>query len=197
MNRYNSLFDKAEVEYITPFLKLWMAFNNWYKHDLPDIKLDREAINEYKRSGEIKETFKRFLSSKAQTHKPFQEALANFVAGSYESHGLGKRVRWARDTEYLHENPSKKEKEDSELEYIAETNQEYFLSPGEKDDFFADTLENIYQVRCALVHGDFDIENAYFLHLIENAYQILYAVMEHILNSQPSTLARRRRRRSR
>ena len=88
MSQYNSLFDKAEVEYITPFLKLWMAFNNWYKHELPNIPTDREAINEYKKSGEVKETFKRLLSSRAHTHKPFQEALANFVADSHESHGL-------------------------------------------------------------------------------------------------------------
>ena len=185
MNRYKSLFDKAEVEYITPFLKLWMAFNNWYKHDLPEIKTDRNAINKYKESGEIKETFKRFLSSKAETYRPFQEALANFVTGSHESHELGIEIRWERDAEYLHRNPGKKEKEDNQLEYIAETNKEYFLSPGEKDYFFVDTLENIYQVRCALVHGDFDIENLHFIQLVENSYHILYTIMKDFFNSRP------------
>ena len=183
MSRYKSLFDKAEVEYITPFLKLWMAFNNWYKHDLPNIQTDREAINEYKKSGEVKEIFKRFLSSRAQTHKPFQEALANFIADCHELHGL-KNINWERESEYLHRNPGRRERTDNQLEHIADINNEFFLSPGDKDDFFADTLENIYQIRCALVHGDFDIENYHCMRLVENSYQILYAVMEEIFNSK-------------
>jgi hypothetical protein len=35
--QYKKLFDKSEIEYITPFLKLWMSFNNWYKEDLSGV----------------------------------------------------------------------------------------------------------------------------------------------------------------
>jgi len=45
--QYKKLFDKSEIEYITPFLKLWMSFNNWYKQDIPAIGTDRDAISDY------------------------------------------------------------------------------------------------------------------------------------------------------
>ena len=63
MAQYKKLFDKSEIEYITPFLKLWMSFNNWYKTDLPSLKTDRDAINEYKNQGQIKTEFLRLLKT--------------------------------------------------------------------------------------------------------------------------------------
>ena len=66
--QHKKLFDKSEVEYITPFLKLWMSFNNWYKKDLshlPDVKTDRDAINKYKTGQEtIKREFLYLFNSK-------------------------------------------------------------------------------------------------------------------------------------
>ncbi len=63
MEQYQKLFDKSEIEYITPFLKLWMSFNNWYKKDkdLKGIKTDREAIDNYKKHGRIKDEFLRIF----------------------------------------------------------------------------------------------------------------------------------------
>ena len=42
MTRYKKLFERAEIEYITPFLKLWMSFNSWYKKEF-------EIMNELKK----------------------------------------------------------------------------------------------------------------------------------------------------
>ena len=43
MTRYKKLFERAEIEYITPFLKLWMSFNSWYKKEF-------EIMNELKKN---------------------------------------------------------------------------------------------------------------------------------------------------
>jgi hypothetical protein len=49
-----------------------------------------------------------------------------------------------------------------------------------EDAFFSKTLEIIYAIRCQLVHGDFDLENKYFIELIKNAYLVLYPIMEEV-----------------
>jgi len=47
--QYKKIFDKSEIEYITPFLKLWMSFNNWYKQDLDNV-----PVKIYDKYGNIK-----------------------------------------------------------------------------------------------------------------------------------------------
>ncbi len=49
MAQYKKLFAKSEIEYITPFLKLWMSFNAWYKQDLKDA-----LVKVYDKDGNIK-----------------------------------------------------------------------------------------------------------------------------------------------
>ncbi len=38
----------ASIDYFTQFVKAWIPFNAWYKNYYPDLKTDREAINEVK-----------------------------------------------------------------------------------------------------------------------------------------------------
>ncbi|MHB2150141.1 hypothetical protein ACX8XP_13870 [Calditrichota bacterium LG25] len=41
----------ADVDYITQFVKAWIAFNAWYKNNYRDLKTDREAIDAIKSPG--------------------------------------------------------------------------------------------------------------------------------------------------
>ena len=38
----------ASIDYFTQFVKAWIPFNAWYKNYYPNLKTDREAINEIK-----------------------------------------------------------------------------------------------------------------------------------------------------
>jgi predicted lipoprotein with Yx(FWY)xxD motif len=38
----------VEVDYLTHFVKAWIPFNAWYRNSYPNIKKDRQAINEIK-----------------------------------------------------------------------------------------------------------------------------------------------------
>lgn len=38
----------ASVDYLTQFVKAWIAFNAWYKNYYPSLKSDRATINEIK-----------------------------------------------------------------------------------------------------------------------------------------------------
>ena len=179
MEQYQKLFDKAEIEYITPFLKLWMSFNNWYKLDLPDnVKTDRKAIDAYKEQGQLKTEFLRLLNGRSNENEKFQEALSLFVK---------EIIKCSFDNfEYpdnlFTKNPDAEIIESNGLVYISPHNKEFYFTSSDEDRFFEHTLECIYQVRCKLVHGDFDIDNQSFINLVESSYKILQPIMHKILN---------------
>lgn len=201
MAQYRKLFDSSEIEYITPFLKLWMSFNNCYKQDLKDVKIkttnkngniktdsegneieknistDREAINEYKKQGPIKNEFIRLLNGRSNIDENFQDALANFVKSIEES--ILVELEYPKDL--FIKNPSTRVIVNDSLVFISSNNKENYFSSGDEYRLYENTLELIYMIRCKLVHGDFEIDDPIFIDLIENSYRILYPIMEKIL----------------
>lgn len=202
--QYKKLFEKSEIEYITPFLKLWMAFNAWYKDDLvgitipirdnngnikknddwtnmeKPIKTDADAINYYKTPwGQVKKTFIKLLTSRSPKDEPFQNALSSFVKLIQE---------WEIDnlkypSNLFYQNPASKTIHANSLVYISPIQKEYYYSSSDEERFYEETLTLIYSIRCSLVHGDFDIEDKSFIGLIEYSYRILYPIMDIILQS--------------
>jgi hypothetical protein len=179
MVQYKKLFDKSEIEYITPFLKLWMSFNNWYKQDLPFIRTDRNAINEYKNNGQIKKEFLRLLQGRSNTDERFQDALACFVKNVTDCN--------YSDFEYPSDlftrNPSHRVIQNQSLVFISAHAKEFYYTSGDENRLYESTLEMIYQIRCKLVHGDFDIEDSLFIDFVEKSYRILYPIMDKILQN--------------
>jgi len=194
MAQYNKLFDKSEIEYITPFLKLWMSFNNWYKQELPEVKFDSEAIVKYKESGKIKDEFLRFFGLNSEVGIEFQNALYDLIL-SLRSYDLRKEKRDGTsdsvnykiidyqgvESDLILENADRRG--GKEPIYISTDKKRFQILEEDKESFFRQTLEIIYQVRCNLVHGNFDIENQYFLKLVESSYKILYPIMNRILQN--------------
>lgn len=183
MSQHQKLFDKAEIEYTTPFLKLWMAFNSWYKKERPDVTHDRAAINIYKAEGMIKDLFLEMLNSQAAKHNDFKESVVNFIRDSKEDHKV-KNLQWNTQSEYLRINPTPKEIKGNSLNQIAPDNKVYYVLPEYKEDLFSDFLENVYKVRCTLVHGDFDIENEHFIDLVKYTYLSLHPVLDAVFSAQ-------------
>ena len=182
MTQYNKLFNKSEIEYITPFLKLWMSFNNWYKEDLDSINRDADAINNYKESGKIKTEFLRLFDDTSELGIEFNISLYELVL-NLKNYSLkypnGDSVEYEDDL--IYENIDGR----SGLNpiYISETKRRFQIPSDKKELFFKNSLEIIYQIRCNLVHGSFDIENQYFSKLVESSYKILYPIMDRILQN--------------
>lgn len=203
MAQCHKLFDKSEIEYITPFLKLWMSFNNWYKQNLstvlipiydqqgnvkknPDgtdktknITTDAEAIKYYKTGGEVKSEFIRLLNSRSPNDNPFQNGLSSFIKLIEELNNPD--FQFSRDLFYKH--PKQKTIDSKSLVYISPTQQEYYYSSTDEDRLYEETLNLIYGIRCSLVHGNFDIEDRIFIGLVESSYKILYPIMDKILQN--------------
>jgi len=172
------LFQRAELEYITPFLKLWLAFNCWYKKDSeadnPPITTDRNAIDKYKQESRIKHYFFRFFNDTSDIGKQFNKALGNLAVESLDNYQL-KNSSGNVVYSVLHKNPRVKN------DKIQIGNSNYYLLITEKDLFYEETMEIIYAVRCSLVHGDFDIDNKHFTNLVEASYRVLYPIMGKVL----------------
>lgn len=183
MQQYNKLFDSAEIEYITPFLKLWMAFNNWYKQDLrdfPNVRTDQDAINEYKKQGYIKKEFLRLLNGRSNEDENFQIVLAEFVKKILEL--KQEKLEYPNDLFIIH--PSNDTVKNNALVFISSQITGFYYTDGDDERFFEETLDIIYKIRCKLVHGDFDIGEASFIDLVEKSYFILHPIMDRILQHQ-------------
>lgn len=203
MAQYKKLFNKSEIEYITPFLKLWMSFNNWYKQDLSgvlvkvydrdgnikknadgtdkekNITTDVEAINYYKTGGKVKTEFIKLLNSRSPNDEPFQNGLSSLVKLIQELNNPDFKF----STNLFYQNPAQKTITANSLIYISPTQKEYYYSSGDEDRLYEETLTLIYGIRCSLIHGDFDIEDRIFIGLVENTYKILYPIMDRILQN--------------
>jgi len=188
LSQHLKLFEKSEIEYITPFLKLWMSFNNWYKQDLTDVRTDRNAINEYKNQGLIKDEFLRLFSLNSDIGISFQNALfdlvlslLNYSLQDQRGNNISFRVQNEENEEIDLILQNADNRGGREPIYISQKRERFQILNEHKELFFGQTLEIIYQVRCNLVHGNFDIENKYFIKLIESSYKILYPIMESCL----------------
>jgi hypothetical protein len=185
MAKAEKLFQKAEIEYITPFLRLWLSFNSWYKKDseadTPPIRWDEEAINKYRLGGKIKHHFLRLFGDTSNVGLSFKEAIKKIVLNIEETYILndrtGNRVKYT----LLIENPPAQTITRDNLLTVSKGSKEYYIRNDQKEDFFSETFYIVYKTRCSLVHGDFDIENQYFLNLVESSYNILYPIMQRIL----------------
>lgn len=179
MAHYKKLFDKSEIEYITPFLKLWMSFNNWYKEDLESIRTDRDAINEYKSQGQIKTEFLRLLNGRSNEDEKFQNALALFVKSVEECN----YENFDYPNDLFTRNPSDRVIQSNLLVFLSSQFKEFYFTSGDENRLYENTIEMVYQVRCKLVHGDFDIEDPLFINLVEKSYFMLYPIMDRILQN--------------
>ena len=182
MSKAEKLFQNSNIEYITPFLKLWLSFNAWYKQDSEHdkaIKTDRDAINKYKSNGRIKHHFKLLMKNNYDTGMNFREALSLIAIHLNKNYTLlgkeEKQINYSME-EGVYFHNSKKPK--GIIFYALPNYVEIDVTFEEQ--FFSKTLEIIYAIRCQLVHGDFDLKNKYFVELVKNSYLVLYPIMEEI-----------------
>lgn len=68
----------ADIDYFTHFVKAWIPFNAWYKTYYPDLRTDREAINEIKKtSNTVRNKFLGLLSGENDESEQFRASLAH------------------------------------------------------------------------------------------------------------------------
>lgn len=178
-------FKYSQIEYFTPFMKLWLAFNSWYKQFHPDLQTDREAINLLKSSGPIKDSFINLIDSTGDEGNEIKSALVILI-------------NEIRINSLISENGASIGFTNSDILPLFRTLGEstkknkikaggLFLLDNEtvvsdnKSMFFEEVLEIIYQIRCSLIHGDFGVEDIRGNRLVKSAYIILNLALKPIV----------------
>ena len=77
IDKWRSLSD---IDYFTYFVKSWISFNAWYKNAYPDLKTDRDAINEIKSSPRcsFRKRFLSLLNGNNEESNYFKSNFAHF-----------------------------------------------------------------------------------------------------------------------
>ncbi len=173
----SSWYKYSQIEYFTPFMKLWLAFNSWYKQFLPNIRTDREAIDSIKNGSPIMDKFNSLIDATGDDADEFRSSLASLVKELRIQaliNEAGRSVNFQQsDAEPNFRNLSTKVKTNrlNSGNFIRLDNDTIITS--DKGMLFKETLEAIYQIRCGLIHGDFDIDNQRAQRLIKGAFIIL------------------------
>ncbi|KRJ19290.1 MULTISPECIES: hypothetical protein [Acinetobacter] len=68
----------ADIDYFTHFVKAWIPFNSWYRTYYPNLKTDREAINEIKTtSNSVQRRFLSLIGGTSEESGQFKSNLAH------------------------------------------------------------------------------------------------------------------------
>ena len=153
-------------EQFNPFIKLWIAFNGWYKDKFPDVRTDRTSINKCKQDGELLSYYQRSFST---------NEFCNYL--NILGNELNKKPL---------ENLTRPRYKKLQLNKMVDNNEE-----GEQTIHFLDNspeafgiyLDVIYRVRCNLFHCEKSPSSKRDKLLIEYSFKALSVVMKQIINN--------------
>jgi hypothetical protein len=185
MDNATKFFQNSEIEYMTPFLKLWLSFNSWYKKEYrrdTSLRRDRDHIEKVKIDrNRFKTEFEYYLNSNDYSFFANIEKLLETLNNSQLKKEDGTFIYRYPDSENLIllkniHGISPQAFGRLVSSYLKKSDLLYF-----KNDIpliYSFILEIIYQIRCNLVHGNLNIENENNLEIVKYSYLILYKVLE-------------------
>jgi len=190
-------YKSSNIDYISPFMKLWVSFNVWYNIKFSTSKhpKDSEAIKKLKENDDLNEVFKQMLRATSDEGGEFRKSLSILIEETRNQPLLndkGKNVFFQKSdiTLKIKSNFQKKlmEIKSSEddgnkislADFVAQENNgilldytENVIITTEAKTIFTELLDVLYQVRCHVFHGSLDTEDKRTQRLVKNAYIIL------------------------
>lgn len=177
INSINSWYEVSKLEFFTPFMKIWLAFNSWYKQFLPSANSDRDAINEVKITGPIKTIFLSVILSDSEEGRELRSSISNLimeirVQGLIDKNGNEFRF-YNSDIEPGFEKLNKQTKTKKINEGLLIKLTEDNAVTADLSVLFQELMDVIYQIRCDLIHGEFDCKDSRAQRLVKNSYIIM------------------------
>ncbi len=181
INTISNWYRYSQIEYFTPFMKLWLAFNSWYKQFLPHCQTDRDAIEEIKRGGTIRSAFDQVLETQGDDGEEFRTALALLVKElrlqQINNVGFTNSDIEPNFQSFTPRIQAQKINTGSIVKLDDET-----VITSDKSILFPELVEVIYQIRCGLIHGDFDVDDRRAHRLVKGAFICLNKVFGPIVS---------------
>lgn len=184
---------KAEIDYFSPFVSLWLACNSWYNSHYPDAGTrDRNKINKIKTDAtmrnHIRVRFKKLISEQSPESTAFKGNVEQFVraldnAGLQEDNGEAINFDNAScipdaTRESLKITVKRTTKGNIRSKYIDRVIDLGTLTvTSDADKLFSGLFEIIYAIRCKLVHGTLE-PNEYNHTVVKYAYLVLWDLMQ-------------------
>lgn len=184
---------KAEIDYFSPFVSLWLACNSWYNIHYPDAgSKDRDKINKIKTDlpprNLLMDRFMSFLGNNNPESEAFRSNLEQFSraldnAGIKEN-GNGDIITFdnascfpntPRESLKITVKKTKRGNlRQNDLSRVIDLGTLTVTSDMKK--LFAGVFEMIYQVRCCLVHGTIEPNDSTH-NVVKYAYLLLWDLM--------------------
>ena len=184
---------KAEIDYFSPFVSLWLACNSWYNSHYPDAgNRDRDKINKIKTDAttrnHLRNKFKRLILEQNSISFAFRnnvEQLARALdnAGLQEDNGEAINFENAscipnaarENLKITVHRTSKGNIPSREIDRVIDLGTLTVTSDADK--LFSGLFEIIYAIRCKLVHGTLE-PNEYNHTVVKYAYLVLWDLMQ-------------------
>ncbi len=189
-------FVKSQVDYFSPFISLWLSCNNWYKFHY-SLANDRAHIDKIKsdfsKSNKLYKEFERLFKSgytKEQKHLFTNIELLHYslnrkainapnLSGSLNFENVlidySQKSSAIAYTSIIIKNAKNKNGKLKASVNGVDFGDIVFINDSQK--VFAGLFEIIYQIRCLLVHGDFDPKDEN-QEIIKYCYLILVDLMK-------------------
>jgi len=167
-------YNQSQIEYVTPFLRLWFAFEGYLKNIFPGENNQRGLIEKIKTENHLFVWFEKYINESSEAGEVFRNAI--------------ERLTKLTDIDPLLNNKNERISFSSIIdkkERPSETEVFKFQGVNLTKDYqavFKQLIEVIYQVRCNLMHGNFSLDNHIHLELLEKAYITLNMMFGNIIN---------------
>lgn len=186
INTISSWYKNSQIEYFTPFMKLWLAFNSWYQQFYRDLNNDRAIIDKIKNNSPIKDNFINQIQSESDNGSELRNNLMILIKEIRIEKIISSNGS-LQDFSMTDIKPDFKNLTEREKKNFYVNNECMFLEPlefvinSDMNKVFEETFEIIYQVRCLLVHGNLNIDSQRDKRLIKSSYIILDKIFSPII----------------
>jgi hypothetical protein len=154
---------QSQIEYITPFLKLWFAFEGYLNQIFPTENNQRDLIEKIKTESHLFVWFEKYINESSEAGDIFKNAIERLTKLTDIEpllNSKGERISFSSLIDKRERPP--------------ETEVFKFQGVNLTRDcraIFKQLIEVIYQARCNLMlHGNFSLDNYSHLELLEKAY---------------------------
>ena len=152
---------KAEIDYIPPFISLWLSLNAWMRDRYHKAVRDRERLDLLKKGGHrLSERFPQLIRAQDSSGSRFRGSIGELQRALLNAH-VPYDNKWLGEIISFDSCPISWNDGLTELESILKSeNQKKKIKIDDnlwvEDDIervFAAYIEIVYQIRCALFHG--------------------------------------------
>ncbi len=179
---------KAEIDYIPPFMSLWLSLNAWMKHRF-EFRRDRDRLEALKRSGLFLDKFKELIRNESINGILFRGYFGELHRALVNAHILYNRIpdktisfeccmiEWNNGKPRFESILVEKENNNSSFEIELDDG---LWVENDPERLFVVYIEIVYQVRCALFHADLAPDSEENKRVIQQLYLTLSMIMENI-----------------